>query len=267
MQSVLLAASNQELPILANHRVSRILPGARKHILIVNGSSCSHKVYTRKITVSCGAIETPRLLHRSGLLKAKQFDFGFHAMSRLMATFDHEVNDLEDIDPHQAWTENYGSKFGVSVSNKGFLEATRSALGDNRPLDHKKALVFYASTAMDQNGTFIPLGPKVYPSYRFSRMEREKIHLSTKTLAQGLKNAGARDVIYNSRSPSLSTVHIFGSLPIGKSVVDRRGTLEGLGFPTIRVCDASLFPSAPLVNPQGPLMHLAKTLTRDWLGK
>ena len=118
---------------------------------------------------------------------------------------------------------------------------------------------------MHQNGRFIRIGKQIFPSYRLSISEKLQIKKSTNELIKGLQYAGAVEVLANIDKPSISTVHIFGSLPIGKSLLDSKGTLRNIGLPNIRVCDASIFPSAPLVNPQGALMHLAFTLTNEWI--
>jgi hypothetical protein len=265
MADTFLRNENRNLQVLPNHKVFKIFPGEMNHEIELIGSSCTHKIKSKKITISCGAVETPRLLARSKLLRRRDFHFGFHAMSRVLAIFGHNVNDLKDIDPHQAWTKKFETKFGVSVSTKGFLEATIKSLDYNIEIDHKKALVFYASTAMHKRGKFLRLGKEIYPAYFLSKDEMKTILNSTIMLTNGLKKAGALSVLSNIYKPSLSTVHIFGSLPIGRSPVDSQGTLKNIGYPSIRVCDTSIFPSPPLVNPQGPLMHLAFVLTEKWL--
>ena len=265
MADTFLRNGNKNLEVLPNHKVLKIVPGEVNHGIELIGSSCTHRIKSKKITISCGAVETPRLLVRSKLLRRRDFHFGFHAMSRVLAIFGHSVNDLKDIDPHQAWTKKFETKFGISVSTKGFIEATIKSLDYNMEVDHKKALVFYASTAMHKRGKFLRLGKEIYPAYFLSKDEIKTIRNSTAMLTTGLKKAGALSVLSNIYKPSLSTVHIFGSLPIGRSPIDSQGTLKNIGYPSIRVCDTSIFPSPPLVNPQGPLMHLALVLTEKWL--
>ena len=265
MADTFLRNDTRNLQVLPNHKVFKIFPGEVNHEIELKGLSCTHKIKAKKITISCGAVETPRLLARSKLLGRKDFYFGFHAMSRVLAIFEHNVNDLKDIDPHQAWTKKFETKFGISVSTKGFLEATMKSLDYDTEIDYKKALVFYASTAMHKKGKFLRLGKEIYPAYFLSKDEMKTIRNSTVMLTNGLKKAGALSVLSNIHKPSLSTVHIFGSLPIGRSPVDSQGTLKNIGHPSIRICDTSIFPSPPLVNPQGPLMHLAFVLTEKWL--
>ena len=62
-------------------------------------------------------------------------------------------------------------------------------------------------------------------------------------------------------SLSVSTVHVFGSIPIGRSrLIDDRGYLNGTGK-RVYIRDASLLPTHPLVNPQGPLMQMLEALS------
>lgn len=265
MFASLLANPPAGLAILSQHRVHKLVSKTDSNCVVIRGPSCEHELLANRVTVSGGTVETPRLLVRSGFLTHRQLSFGFHAMSRVLATFDSEVNDLHDIDPHQAWTKDYHSKFGVSVSTLGFLRATEKTLGVKDPVSARNALVFYASSAMDLNGKFLKFGNQIYPAYGFSSLEKTRINQSTFSLIEGLQASGARNIYRKAEGTSLSTVHIFGSLPLGKSLLDNIGTLSPIGYPSIRVCDASIFPTAPLVNPQGPLMHLAYALTQRWL--
>lgn len=257
--------SDSNLLILSSHKALVVIPGVNVQSIKLNGSKCNHEIMAKRVTISCGTVETPRLLVRSKLINHKDFNFGFHAMSRIIGVFPENVNDLYDIDPHQAWTENYEHKFGVAVSTPAFLQATLASLGSKTKLDYEKSLVFYASSPMQKSGKFYKVGTQVYPAYKFNNKERASIDSATKMLTEGLKRTPAIKIITSSHKPSLSTVHIFGSMPLGNSKLDLRGTFKNIGHPNIRVCDASLFPSAPLVNPQGPLMHLAYLLTLEWL--
>jgi choline dehydrogenase-like flavoprotein len=245
MYASILANPPAGLVILSQHRAHKIVSKKDSNCVIVRGPSCEHQFFAKRLTISGGTVETPRLLVRSGILTTRQLSFGFHAMSRILATFDSEVNDLHDIDPHQAWTKDYDSKFGVSVSTLGFLRATERALGVRDPISARNALVFYASSPMDVNGKFLRLGNQIYPTYRFSKLEKARISQSTVRLVEGLQQSGARNIYCKAEGASLSTVHIFGSLPLGKSLLDNVGSLDPAGYPSIRVCDASIFPTAP----------------------
>ena len=75
-------------------------------------------------------------------------------------------------------------------------------------------------------------------------------------------NVGATNVLGKITTPSISTVHIFGSLPLGSNkLLDNNGFLNN-SMHRIRVCDASLLPSAPKVNPQGPISVLSLLLSK-----
>jgi choline dehydrogenase-like flavoprotein len=79
-------------------------------------------------------------------------------------------------------------------------------------------------------------------------------------LREGISHSGGKSL--GLPRNSYSTVHVFGSLPLGEShVVDRSGNVRGTGG-RVFVRDASILPSHPLVNPQGPLMHLVTALEK-----
>tara|TARA_Y100000817_G_scaffold308424_1_gene296160 strand:+ start:473 stop:673 length:201 start_codon:yes stop_codon:yes gene_type:complete len=62
----------------------------------------------------------------------------------------------------------------------------------------------------------------------------------------------------------MTTVHIFGSLPINSNKdIGKNGEL--LLDPRIKICDASLLPTAPWGNPQAVIMALNEILIERWL--
>jgi len=64
----------------------------------------------------------------------------------------------------------------------------------------------------------------------------------------------------------MTTVHIFGSLPLNSN--KDLGSLGELNSdPRIKVCDASILPSAPWGNPQAVIMVLNEILIEKWLSK
>ena len=84
---------------------------------------------------------------------------------------------------------------------------------------------------------------------------------NTGFLGSSLIDAGASKIFGNLDNPSISTVHIFGSIPLGRSkLVDKYGFVRNTGN-RVRVCDGSLLPSAPIVNPQGPIAALCKVIS------
>lgn len=250
--------------LLANHSCIKfsVINKSRIEIQVV-GKNCSHSIIANHVTLSAGSVSTPRILLRSGLAKPKDFSFNFHAMSRVIAEFTRPVNDTTDIDPHQAWKPDYSIKFGAAVGTPEMLRATLSALGGETNQEFENLGAFYASVVPAGRSGFFRSPFGFLPWYKLSQDTLEKIKLGTNELTQGLKMAGAINVFSNPAKPSISSVHIFGSMPIGlNSLVDKNGVLKCC--PSVRISDGSLLPTAPIVNPQGPLLTLTKVLAEKF---
>jgi hypothetical protein len=260
--AVLQASKAQGLKILTSHKVSKFeLVDNKVKVTLDHGGEIKilHASY---LTIACGTTETPKLLIKSGFAKPRDFSFNFHAMTRLVALFSRKVNDLKDIDPHQTWKQDYSVKFGAAVGTKEFLAATLSNFHVKEEISQERALVAYASTEPRGRGGFIKIGQVIIPYFKFSNRSLKEIDSNTELLRKSLLGAGAVKVLGSVRSPKISSVHIFGSLPLGKTrLLDEYGFLKDSGK-KVRVCDGSLLPSAPLVNPQGPIGVLCLILSR-----
>ena len=255
-------AKANDLVLLTNHSAKRIVANANTVTIEVVGINCKHIFESKSATLAAGTIETPKLLLKSRLVKANQTQMNFHAMSRLVAEYDHQVNDLQDIDPHQAWPNDYSAKFGAAVGTHELLAATLTNLGITEKLKHSNLGVYYASTVPFGKSGFLrsPIGNT--PFFFMNQSTKNRITENTQALHRGLVASGAKRIFGSLESPQVSTVHVFGSLPlIDSSVVDKSGYVSGTNN-LVRVCDASLLPSAPVVNPQGPVMHLCGLLSR-----
>lgn len=228
------------------------------------GSNCHHTLLAKHLVLAAGTVETPVLLLNSGLANKKELNFNFHAMSRLVGEFEWEVNDLNDIDPYQAWTSNYSAKFGAAVGTPELLSATLQTIGASSSMKHENLGVYYASTVPSGTGSFMKIAKNWIPVYNLSNETRNLIGKNTGLLKEGLLKAGATQILGKTSNPQLSSVHIFGSIPLGaNSLIDELGQLKqsnGL----IRICDASILPTAPIVNPQGPLLHLTEVISAKW---
>ncbi len=261
-ETVLNSAIQAGLQIMTKHKVKNIrIRNGIAHVRTF-GMGCSHEYRARHITVSAGTIESPKILICSGFAKARDITINFHAMTRLVAIFRRAINDLHDIDPHQTWASNYSAKIGAAVSTPQLLAATKANLGIQSSAEAENTGVYYVSTIPKGRGWFLNLFGNIMPFYSFTKESLQEIEKNTKILKQSLENAGAIEVLGNISDPSISTVHIFGSLPLGSSkVLDELGFVKGTDK-IVRVCDGSILPSAPAVNPQGPISVLCLFLSR-----
>jgi hypothetical protein len=247
--------------ILEQHRVIRLqpLPNSELVKLHIKGNFCRHEVLSPRVVLAAGTVGTPDLLWRSGLAKSRDFKFGFHAMVRVLAQFERAVNDLHDIDPHQYWTRDYRLKIGAAVGTQALLKATFASQG-LAPVDNlEKVASFYVSLPARGKLLLRPFLSQLIPIFLPDSKFKQELMAAYSLLKRLVSNVGGR-VLSDGKRPSVSTVHVFGSLPIGtSSIVDNRGRLVGHSG-KIRIRDASILPSAPMVNPQGPMMQLVLAL-------
>ncbi len=259
-------ATNKGLRIITDSKVVRLSQSKGLIELEVSNGRDKNVIRAKKVCISAGTVETPRLLLRSALAVPSDFRFGFHSMTRVIAEFDHDVNDLRDIDPHQAWTEGLQFKFGAGVATESLLAATLrlQGLSPSSSVEARRMSVFYASTVPRGKSRFVRIGNIHYPMFVPDKKSESIIKQGDKLLRNAISSLeGAKVYSLQTRHPTVSSVHVFGSIPLGTSrIVDTRGQLLGSNN-KIQILDASLLPTAPRVNPQGPLMALLTGLLRD----
>jgi len=253
-------ARHPAVAVRADSTVVRIECTNPGHVVVrlADGGSLT----ARRVAVCAGAVNTPRLLHASGLVRRTDLSFSLHPMVRVVARCRETDAGRDDVDPFQAFTDD-GYKYGGAVSTPSLLGA---ALG--RPVDRDESAVlrsFYASFEPGGTGGFLPGPGGLLPRYRYSDRDRHRMRAGADGLASLLTAAGA-DVVTRPEDAAghPSSVHVFGSLPYGGP-----GLLAGTSLvdadPRVGVYDASLLPGAPGVNPQGAVMTLALVLARRQL--
>jgi choline dehydrogenase-like flavoprotein len=224
----------------------------------VKGSNCYHKIAARSVCLSAGTLATPEILVRSKLAKPSDFYFQFHAMVKEIGKFPYDVNNLKDIDPHQIWSKDLSFKIGAAVGTPELLSAIMETKGVENESSFSKICSLYISLPSIGLNGLIKHGRSLTPYFYPDRAMRKSLRLAQATLRKSIEAVGGK--VLGNNSLSVSTVHIFGSIPLGKSrLVDNRGFLIG-SEKKIFIRDASLLPSHPLVNPQGPLMQFLTVL-------
>jgi choline dehydrogenase-like flavoprotein len=76
--------------LISQYAVKKLIP-TDDGILIVPSDRKNQLILAQECIVSCGAIESPRLLARSGILSKKMVRIGFHANFKLIARFNESV--------------------------------------------------------------------------------------------------------------------------------------------------------------------------------
>lgn len=234
--------------------------------LLSNGQALV--VRCKEVVIAAGALETVRLLRNSRLVKKIAFPLGFHPMVRALGEHSKAVNDDGHFPPYQSWDKGNEFKLGFSVSTFSYLQATYTALTGN-PVGAEKLprlLAYFASFTLKSSRAFtVILAKRAFNWIFWGVADRRRLNQGQSLLADVLLAGGAREVVISNRKPTVSTVHLFGTIPLGKSkLVDGKGKV--LGTSRVFICDSSLLPVAPWVNPQGPIMVLCELVTSRKLG-
>ncbi len=245
--------------IVLGHEVKSLKVMNDKVRLKVVGKNCSHYLFAYNVCISAGVVATPRILIRSKLAKPKDFYFQFHAMVKEIGRFPTAVNNLVDIDPHQIWSDDLTMKIGAAVGTPELLTAIMESKGIAAQSDFSNLCSLYVSVPSHGRNGLINIGGNVLPYSLPNKIMKKSLKNAQEVLRKSITDAGGE--LLGDDSLSVSTVHVFGSIPIGRSrLIDNRGYLNGTGN-RIYIRDASLLPTHPLVNPQGPLMQMLEALS------
>lgn len=258
------SASKWGLLSIMDHEVTDVSRAVNGVDVMLSGRRCSHVIRAKQVCLAAGTVGTPKLLVQAGLARRTDLDFQFHAMLREIGIFPRVVNDLVDIDPYQIWAPDFGFKIGAAVGTRPLLASTLASRGLSQSSDFETHGIYYVSIPSSGKGGF--LGPRfsLFPHFTPGPAMRINARQGVSTLRQAIQAAGGEPL--GVAGDSMSTVHIFGSLPLGVSpVVDSHGYVQGTDQ-RIFVRDGSLLPSPPLVNPQGAIMHLVTNLELFRLG-
>jgi choline dehydrogenase-like flavoprotein len=277
---------------------ARVIPNCRVHRLLrrsgrVVGVSCRRTVdgHGEELTIRAGhvfvcggAIQTPAILHRSGIRGRIGTGLKAHPMIKIAARFPHPV-DHGGV-PMQVVTE-FGPNLSIggSASRRGQVAMALADASDDIEdalADWERVSIYYAAIRAEGSGRVIGVPGLRSPivTYRLtegdmSRLARGLVHLGEVLLASGAtelypsvadgpvvrrhEELGAWwDAVTRSRA-SLMTVHLTSSVRMGEDRARTGADSFGRvwGYENLRINDASLVPDAPGVNPQGTIMAIA----------
>lgn len=278
--------------ILPNCRVERI--NFRSSSAVSVRAFKKHPVIGRQpLTVTCkrlyvcaGALQTPLLLRRSGIRRRVGCSLKFHPSLRVLARFDRPIR------PYGAPMSGFQIKqfapevsMGISLSLPPLLA---SGLTFNWPanLGHLAETecmgMYYVMTRAHADGRVrnLPGHGNYLASYALDRTDLGALTKGYADLCELLFEAGAtalfpsveglslvtsreavrgwRDAPFRANRLNVMSIHAFSSCPMGEDErrcpVDSHGKVRGTD--NVFVHDASLLPSSPGVNPQGPIMAI-----------
>ena len=276
--------------LIPNCRVQRVLRrdgravGARAQVTDDAGRVEDVTINAGHVFVCGGAIQTPALLHRSGIRAHVGGGLKVHPMIKIAARFPYPV-DHGGV-PMQVITE-FGPNLSIggSASRRGQVAMALAEASDDIDgalADWEHFSIYYAAIRTEGSGRVIGVPGLRAPvvTYRLtdadlSRLARGLVHLGEALLAAGAtelypsvrggpvvrRPEGLVDWwsgVSRSRA-NLMTVHLTSTVRMGqersRTGADSFGRVWGI--PNLRINDASLLPDAPGVNPQGAIMALA----------
>jgi choline dehydrogenase-like flavoprotein len=121
---------------------------------------------------------------------------------------------------------------------------------------------YFSSFALsDSNAKLRRFGNTLIPTIIFGKRDNKSMRESSKHLMDLLGSGGATELWPKKGISPVTTVHLFGSMPIGSStLINDKGRL--ITESRIRISDGSLMPQAPWGNPQGAIMVLCELMAK-----
>ncbi len=248
-----------------------------------------------RVFVCGGAIESPALLRRSGVRTNTGNSLAMHPSVKIAARFPDEINHEEAGVPVHQVKHFEDMSFGCAISSLPYLMMGMidyPAWWQFTRREWRRMGMYYGMIPGPSCGTVRNIAGSTDPRVRYPLRDADLRLLATalQRLARMLLGAGATHLFASiegfppirteadiSHIPAilprdranLMTIHLFGSCPMGEDLsrcaVDSFGRVHGV--PGLSVHDASIFCSAPNVNPQGTVMALAHRCTRHFLGQ
>jgi choline dehydrogenase-like flavoprotein len=286
-------AGGKLMPDTCVRRLSRV--GRRWRLESEHTADGNLEISADQVFVSCGAIQTPALLRRSGITRNVGNGLRMHPMVKVVARFPEVVNGPALPDPvHQVKHFDPRFSMGCSVSSRPALalamvdhpEHLRDAIRDWQYM-----ALYYAQTTGGR-GTIRTLPGFRDPLVRLRFREEELRDLaeSVRRLCECLFAAGAIELypsivhcpvlkseadleqlpaIMPSSRANLSTLHVFSSCRMGQDrsrcAADSFGRVYNAD--SLYIADASLLCGPTVVNPQGSVMAVAHRNVLEFLSR
>lgn len=279
--------------LLTHCRVQKII--CEKHRVVGVQILCRTRekfIRCRHLILCGGPLQTPLLLRRSGITRNIGNSVNFHPTLRVLADFGEPINAfLHEMPFYQVKEFAPKITLGASVSAPAFFATLLSARWPHMdPITAAKQMaLYYVSVTGSTKGVIRNFGSSYLVRYSLSSEDIQAISTGFKHLAELLFAAGAKS-LYTSiedaapihsiaeahvfaqpllpqKKLQLMTIHAFSSCPIGENrelcAADSYGRV--FDYHNLFINDASMLPSSPTANPQGPLMALAlRNLTHNF---
>ncbi len=248
--------------VVASTRATRVVrSGGRLAVEVRDAGGERIEIATTEVVVAAGAFGTPALLAESGLARLRDVRVRLQPMLRVAAEFDRDVNPGGLPVPIMVRSADGRFKVSTAVATPPFLAMTLRGMGvgpDTVP-SPARAAAFYASFTARRGARLVGTASRHVAVIDWDSRDRRDMREGLDFLREILRAGGALRMWPARGLSPVTTVHLASSMPLASGVVDRLGRL--VAEPRIRVSDASMLPSLPWVNPQGPLCVLAELVS------
>jgi len=254
------------------------------------------ELYCTYLFICAGALQSPKLLHRSGQISGNRFPIRTHPMIRTSYKFPFDVRQrVEDIPSFQVIEFLPRMVLGCSLTTPSQIALWHGPQVLSKWIHElsKIQTMYTLITSSRLAHLHVLPGGTSFISYRMSSKDKKALLLGQKRLNNLAGEAGAISrVANNTTGPSIevnfsskewgleervqfevknsriSTIHLYGSLPLGEfansSPVGSNGMVKKMK--NLYVLDSSIIPKAIGVNPQGTTMLISRLLIRQFIG-
>ncbi len=283
--------------VVSDTRIDRLeMKGGRVRAAIgsrcVDGDTEAIRIEADDTFVCAGAVQTPALLHQSGLRRGIGGGLKFHPTIKVAARFPSEM-DHGEVPMHRVMEFSPHLTIGGSASRRGHvaLALADASLPYAEAMEDWHNVAVYYAAIRGGHGRVVTLpglsSPLVFYTMSdadMSRLARGVVHLGSVLLAAGAtelypglvggpivrrsEQLGQWWEATSRTRANVMTVHLTSTVRMGEdprlAAADSFGRLRGTD--NLRISDASVLPDAPGVNPQAAIMMLATRNTHAFLG-
>jgi long-chain-alcohol oxidase len=264
---------------------ARVLVGVRAdRVLVERGSATGVdagpvQVRSRAVVVACGALHTPALLRRSGLVNASVGrNLRLQPVALLAGEFDEDIRPWTGTlqsrysEEHARLDGSYGVRYGTAPLHPGFLGAGLQWNGARESLDLARRFPRIAplfALVRDRDGGEVHVDRDGEPSarYRVSRYDLRHVRAGFAGAARILEAAGAKRIVSTHANPVVWEPHRNGG--VGRFLADA----DARGWEPNRVLYASAHvlgtarmggsPSSSACDPRGETWEVANLVVCD----
>ena len=276
--------------IKANIRIESLSKQGDLLVLLSNNSE-QKEILTKKVVISAGAIETPRILRRSRLIRPMVSRIGFHSNLKVIAKFSEDIYSEKGTIFTKQIQEFLEDGIVIMASNFRipYLAMASSHLNGAEYSDLLKDMPNLAMYTVQVKTDSVIRDFKIpflgfIPIIIWKNSDKKKVRQALNYTSQVLFAAGANYIVlpfskdkkcYNLAEAinkikklrfstlNITTVHLMSSLGLSTNVQSALDDSAHLKTnPQIQVLDASILPTTVGESPQGSIMAMVRLMLK-----